>query len=179
MEEPVSWKGQTFTLFVFVGIVVLCSIFFVLGMLLGRDQGIRIAQLAAIEAANDRPAAAKPESEPLTFFEETTKESPELDLLPPPTPPPAETPKPELAPAEEADTQKYFLQILATLDAKEADRALTKVKSKDFRALILPPAPGEKAALYRVHVGPFDSVAEADVAKRELMAQGYKDVFRK
>ena len=34
MEEQTTWKGHTFTLLVFTGIVVLCSIFFILGMLL-------------------------------------------------------------------------------------------------------------------------------------------------
>lgn len=177
MEEPVSWKGQTFTLLVFGGIVVLCSIFFVLGMLVGRDQGQRIAQLAAAEAAKP-PIAAQAEPEPLSFFEQTTKEKPQLDLLPPP-PVAKETPKQPEPPPESPTPQKYFLQILATKDAKEADRELTKVKSKDFRALILTPPPGGKDPLFRVHVGPYNSVAEADSAKKELLAQGYKDVFRK
>ena len=39
MEDQTSWKGHTFTLLVFTGIVVLCSIFFILGMLVGRAQG--------------------------------------------------------------------------------------------------------------------------------------------
>jgi cell division septation protein DedD len=177
MEEPVSWKGQTFTLLVFGGIVVLCSIFFVLGMLVGRDQGQRIAQTAAVEA--DKPiVVSQADPEPLSFFEETTKEKPQLDLLPPP-PSVKETPKQPEPPPESPTPQKYFLQIFATKDAKAADRELTKVKSKDFRALILPPSPGEKDPQFRVHVGPYNSIAEADMAKKELQAQGYKDVFRK
>jgi cell division protein FtsN len=178
MEEPVSWKGQTFTLLVFGGIVVLCSIFFVLGMLVGRDQGQRIAQLAAVEAAKP-PIAAQAEPEPLNFFEQTTKEKPQLDLLPPPPPVVKEAPKQPEPPPEAPAPQKYFLQIFATKDAKAADRELTKVKSKDFRALILSPRPGEKDPQFRVHVGPYDSIAEAEMAKKELQAQGYKDVFRK
>lgn len=178
MEEPVSWKGQTFTLLVFGGIVVLCSIFFVLGMLVGRDQGQRIAQSAAAEAAKP-PLTAEAEPEPLNFFEQTTKEKPQLDLLPPPPPVAKAAPKQPEPPPESPAPQKYFLQIFATRDAKEADRELTKVKSKDFRALILTPPPGEKDPLFRVQVGPYNSVAEADLAKKELQSQGYKDVFRK
>ena len=177
-DQPVSWKGQTFTLFVFAGIVVLCSIFFVLGMLVGRDQGQRIAQTAATESANRPVATVQSESEPLAFFDETTKEKPALDLLPPPEPPAKPKAAPEPPPESPALT-RYFLQIFATKDAKEADRELTKVKSKDFRGLILPPAPGDKNPLFRVQVGPFNGVAEADMAKKELQAQGYKDVFRK
>jgi len=175
MEEPVSWKGQTFTLLVFGGIVVLCSIFFVLGMLVGRDQGQRIALAAAVEV--ETQAAAQPKAEPLVFFEETTRAKPELDLLPPPPAPTAK--KAAEPPPKQPALPKYFLQIVATKDSKEADRELAKVKSKDFRALILPPPPGEKDSLYRVQVGPFNSVAEAEIAKKQLLAQGYKDVFRK
>jgi len=51
MDEQVSWKGQSFTLLVFGGIVFLCSIFFVLGMLVGRGQGQRTAENAVLSAA--------------------------------------------------------------------------------------------------------------------------------
>ena len=39
MEEQTTWKGHSLTLLVFAGIVALCSIFFILGMLVGRQQG--------------------------------------------------------------------------------------------------------------------------------------------
>jgi hypothetical protein len=42
MEDQTSWKGHTFTLVVFTGIVVLCSIFFILGMLVGRAQAQKL-----------------------------------------------------------------------------------------------------------------------------------------
>ncbi len=51
MDEQVTWKGQSFTLLVFAGIVFLCSIFFVLGMLVGRGQGKSAAESAAVNEA--------------------------------------------------------------------------------------------------------------------------------
>ena len=51
MEEQTTWKAHSFTLLVFGGIVVLCSIFFVLGMLVGRTQSVKIASVAGAEAA--------------------------------------------------------------------------------------------------------------------------------
>ena len=51
MDEQASWKGQSFTLLVFGGIVFLCSIFFVLGMLVGRGQGERAAEAASLKKA--------------------------------------------------------------------------------------------------------------------------------
>ena len=49
-ETNTSWKNHSFTLLVFGGIVALCFIFFVLGMLVGRNQGQRIAEQAFAEA---------------------------------------------------------------------------------------------------------------------------------
>ncbi len=59
MEEQPSWKGHTFTLLIFGGIVVLCSIFFVLGMLVGRTQGQKLATVAAADAAAAKTAQKK------------------------------------------------------------------------------------------------------------------------
>ena len=55
MDEQVTWKGQSFTLLVFGGIVFLCSIFFVLGMLVGRGQGKSAAESAAVSDAAKSP----------------------------------------------------------------------------------------------------------------------------
>src|SRR5436189_470984 len=88
MEEQATWKAHTFTLLVFTGIVVLCSIFFILGMLVGHAQGQKLA-------ANPSPSAsakadAKPEPKPdFTFYDSVKKEqTPALQ----PAPQPAERP---------------------------------------------------------------------------------------
>src|SRR6185436_19714248 len=47
MEDQGSWKGHSFTLIVFIGIVILCSIFFVLGMVVGRGQAQHSADSAS------------------------------------------------------------------------------------------------------------------------------------
>ena len=62
MEEQTTWKGHSLTLVVFAGIVVLCSIFFILGMLVGRQQGQKIASIATAEAATIKPDATRIQS---------------------------------------------------------------------------------------------------------------------
>ena len=77
MEEQTTWKGHSLTLVVFAGIVVLCSIFFILGMLVGRQQGQKIASIATAEAATIKPDAtpAPVEEKPeMTFFNSVEKE---------------------------------------------------------------------------------------------------------
>jgi cell division protein FtsN len=83
MDEQVTWKGQSFTLLVFGGIVFLCSIFFVLGMLVGRGQGKSTAESdSAKEAAKSVEKAsqtldAKPGNSPyetITVGKDVNKE---------------------------------------------------------------------------------------------------------
>jgi len=86
MEETnPTWKNHSFTLLIFGGIVALCSIFFVLGMLVGRSQGQKIAEMAFAEEADRKPVAQNGGDEfPLDFFTQTTRENPDLKLKPAP-----------------------------------------------------------------------------------------------
>src|SRR5689334_188580 len=105
MEDQNSWKGHSFTLMIFGGIVVLCAIFFVLGMLVGRMQGLKLATITA-EAASTKSASKE--------VADSRDERPEFRLPEPsgrnklaaaepvtkPEPPPARSaPKAEAAPA--------------------------------------------------------------------------------
>src|SRR6516165_8406150 len=76
MEEQTTWKGHSFTLLVFTGIVVLCSIFFILGMLVGRQQGQKFAFVASANTKPDAKAAPK-EDKPdnFTFYDSVKKEN--------------------------------------------------------------------------------------------------------
>src|SRR6185369_17708315 len=86
-----SWKGHSFTLLVFTGIVVLSSIFFILGMLVGRSQGQKIASTSASAAAAkaDAKSAAKEEDKTdFTFYDSVKKDPPAaLALTAKPEPP--------------------------------------------------------------------------------------------
>src|SRR5215813_13315011 len=77
MEDQTSWKGHTFTLLVFTGIVVLCSMFFILGMLVGRAQGQKMAFVASANASakTDTKAISNDESNPELTFYESVKQS--------------------------------------------------------------------------------------------------------
>src|SRR5689334_22753031 len=87
MEDQASWKTHTFTLLVFTGIVVLCSIFFILGMLVGRMQGQKLASAAAIAAAKpDGKAISQEESKPDLTFYDSVKDPESAPLDPPPPP---------------------------------------------------------------------------------------------
>lgn len=180
MEEQTSWKGHSFTLLVFIGIVVLCSIFFILGMLAGRGQGQKLASVAAAEAAarNEAKAAPKEEKKPdLTFFESVEKgRQPALDPPPKPAPPPPEPAK-AVDPPPPANSINY--QIAALRKSSEAEKLLDDVKKKGFRGFILAPPPGDANPFYRVQIGPFDNMIDADDAKKKLESAGYQPILKR
>jgi cell division septation protein DedD len=175
MEEQTSWKGHTFTLMVFGGIVVLCSIFFVLGMLVGRTQSIKLAALAAADAA--------PKLQPKdTSREELPERVPRINLEPvkPAPPPPAaiSSPKPEereATPPHQPTT--VTLQIAAHNKRSDAEKQVDALKKKGFRAFMLTPTSDDPKPLYRVQVGAADAVA-AESLKRKLEAAGFKPFLK-
>jgi cell division septation protein DedD len=83
-ENTTSWKSHSFTLMIFAGIVVLSSIFFVLGMLVGRNQGQHAAELAADQSSRKPGAESGTEDFPLTFYDQSTEEKPDNKLQPVP-----------------------------------------------------------------------------------------------
>src|SRR5579883_1332869 len=105
MEDQTSWKSHTFTLLVFTGIVVLCSIFFILGMLVGRTQGQKIALAASVSAAAkaDAKQAAKEDTRPDLTFYDSVKQTDLAALEPPPPPAKLEPIVPDTSKAADAD----------------------------------------------------------------------------
>ncbi len=171
MEDQNSWKGHTFTLMIFGGIVVLCAIFFVLGMLVGRMQALKLATVTV-------EAASKPESkEPLP----ARVERPEPKLPEPAAKPETPAPRPALPKVESAPLpgSGVSLQVGAWKKKSEAEKQLAELKKKGFgRAFILSPAAADPGPLYRVQVAVADLV-EADVVKQKLDAAGFKAIIKK
>jgi len=193
MEDQTTWKAHGFTLIVFTGIVVLCSIFFVLGMLVGRAQ----AQKLSGAVSTDTPAkvaakgAAKEDDPAFTFYDTVRKETPtefhptadkpEAEPLPTPPDPPkrAETAsEPPPALVSEPNNAVHY-QIGALRKQPDAERLLKEARKKGFRAFILTPAPGEANPFYRVQIGPIRDPAEAQAMKKRLESAGYQPILKK
>ena len=182
MEEQTSWKGHSFTLMVFTGIVVLCSIFFVLGMLVGRTQGQKIATAAAEEAtAKAGMERVQEEKTPdLTFYESVDDQSQNLESAIA-AKPVLEAPKPPAPPAVAVPSigNAINYQIAALSKMADAETLVGNLKKKNFRAFIVPPASRDAVPLFRVQVGPFLEQQEAGLVKRQLEAAGYKPIVKR
>ena len=192
MEEQTTWKGHSFTLLVFTGIVVLCSIFFILGMLAGRAEGQKLNASVSGGAASKseaKAAAPKDDKPDFTFYESVKKEEPSASqraapAKPDPEPlaaaPPKKTsPAPEPSSAPAAPEKLVNYQIGAVRKPVDAEKLLNDVKKRGFRAFILAPPAGEANPYFRVQVGPFADLLEAQEVKKKLEGAGYQPILKK
>jgi cell division septation protein DedD len=181
MEEQTSWKGHTFTLLVFTGIVVLCSIFFVLGILVGRTQSQKIAANAPVPAAIEAEAKATHEDKPDFTFYDAVKKQDSAALQPPPVIPEAVDPEPDSKPETLSKPAPNVLnyQISALRKSSDAEKLVNQLKKKGFRAFILMPNSGDRNSLYRVQVGPLADPVEAQEVKKKLEKAGYRPIVKR
>ena len=179
MEEQNSWKGHTFTLMIFGGIVVLCSIFFVLGMLVGRTQGIKAASVDAEAAAQvEAPEAAGSLPEIRTYEPDKNRPAIQDSVDAKPEPEPAPKVSAPATPPATARANVVF-QISALRKSSEAEKQVNTLKKQGFRAFILGPGPGDANLLYRVQVGPLSDPVEIESTKRKLESAGYKPILKR
>ena len=170
MEEQ-TWKSHAFTLLVFAGTVVLCSIFFILGMLVGHAQGQKAASAAAAPppVAEDTKTVPKDEMPELTFYDAVRKTEPERAPDPAPEAPPDVKSKPE---------ESINFQIGAVRKVVDAERLLEQVKKQGFHAFILSPSADDPNPYFRVQVGPVGP-AQAQETKKNLEAVGYQPILKR
>ena len=188
MDEQTSWKGQSFTLLIFGGIVVLCSIFFILGMLVARDQMASLSAVALVsdeglsEGGEDEARIEEEESDDLDlgFYEALDgDEPPTLEAALPAAPPPPEpAPEPEPAAVIPEVAPAITLQIAALTNADQAETLRDEIASQGLPAFVLQPGPDDVSALHRVQVGPFSDQAEVARVRALLEAEGYEPIVR-
>ncbi len=175
LDDQSSWRGHSFTMLIFGGVVVLCSIFFILGMLVGRAQ---VEFVVATTPAELSAEETDPDEFDLTFYESVEQdEPPPLESVRPAAPAPDLEAEVRSGPQ---DVEAYItLQIAALSNAEQAAKLLEEIRSKGFgKAFILGPAPGDASGLHRIQVGPF-SEAEAGRVRRQLEAQGYEPIVKR
>ncbi len=177
MEEQSSWKGHTFTLMIFGGIVVLCSIFFVLGMMVGRTQSQKAAAIdvAVKPAAKDPVKDERPELKELKAYDFPSKTTaaavPETPVVK------REDPAPEPPPPPPPVVTGVSFQVSALAKRIDAEKLVNELKKKGFtRAFMLTPAPGDPKPVFRVQVGPIADSTEAESTRLKLVAAGYSPI---
>jgi cell division protein FtsN len=188
--------GNKLILSVFFLVIILLSVFFVMGYILGQNSGkpdvAKHADGNSASAATQSPmpAAKDPTPTVVESVAKPTQRTPE----PPPAPTPREAvkkvetterPKPaaakpiEVPPVTPTLTQpvagEFYVQVLA-LAKPEAEVLAEVLAKKGFKAFV---GPGPNDRVFRVLVGPQKDAAESARVRGDVVQAGFSQAFVK
>ena len=180
-------------LVLFFGLVAICAVFFALGYSLGRKSEPGITTASA--AVNPEPASSGKKASngtasapPMTFYKnvEQKEASPELTApadaknettaAPASPAPPAASQLSGADPSTTTPTSGYFVQVAAVSKQDDADALVDALKKKDYPAFVAGAA-GDK--LFRVQLGPFSEIKDAEAMRAKLVGDGYSPIVKK
>jgi len=189
--------GKLLGLFFFL--VGICALFFALGYSLGRKSEPSITSASSAAVPQTSPAPSKTGSPqtatpPMTFYKAVEQKDANSQLTPAQAKPdttappangnaaanvnPAQTP-----PANAADstttlpTGGYLVQVSAVLKQEDADSLVDALKKKDYPAFVAAQSPNDK--FFRVQIGPYADIKEAEAIRARLINDGYNPIVKK
>jgi len=74
-------------------------------------------------------------------------------------------------------TSAYFVQVAAVSKQEDADALVDALKKKQYPALVAAPVATDK--LFRVQVGPFTDIKDAEAMRTKLIGDGYSPILKK
>ncbi|HET9308149.1 MAG TPA: SPOR domain-containing protein [Candidatus Sulfotelmatobacter sp.] len=183
-------------LVLFFGLVGVCALFFGLGYSLGRksEPTIASASTAAVPQASSNTSKGSGGSTgsapPMTFYKAVEQKEATPELTPPAdaktdaTAAPATYASSAQAPASNAadpsttvPSAGYFVQVAAVSKQEDADALVDALKKKDYPAFVASAAATDK--LFRVQLGPFSDVKDAEAMRTKLVGDGYSPILKK
>jgi cell division septation protein DedD len=187
----------------FLGVVLLCGVFFTLGYVMGRNQfGGSVHAESAIRNTPSSLAKSKGAEQPAPApdwdFYDKNKDTSHLEppaaavKSPPvsaPVKPAANTSAPVAAAKPSANDAKaahpqqpaipksgILLQVAAVRSQSDALEMAEAIQQKRFPCFVVTPTSDN---YYRIQVGPYPDIASAEAAKRSLEQLGFKNIFRR
>lgn len=187
----------------FLGVVLLCGVFFTLGYTIGRND---YSASAANRVSDSLVTPPRPQPKPVTKQPDTsnpaTPANNEWDFYTKkdqnhlePAPKPSSTASASSAPAGTTTTpfdkpvyapSKYqpprmlknsiVLQLAALRRQSDAMALADALQQKQFPSFVVAPTTD---TFYRVQVGPYSSEADAEAAKRALDREGFKAIIKR
>jgi cell division septation protein DedD len=186
--------GKLLGLFFFL--VGICALFFALGYSLGRKSEPSIANASTAAVPQPAPAASKASSSPaagppMTFYRSVEQKDANAELTPATEAKPETTSQPANAsptptqtpPANPGDstttlpTGGYFVQVAAVSKQEDADALVDALKKKDYPAFVAAQSVNDK--FFRVQVGPYSDVKDAEAMRTRLIGDGYSPILKK
>jgi DedD protein len=185
-------------LFLFFGLVGICALFFALGYSLGRKSEPAITTASAAITPQVAPGTSKASgagaaAPPMTFYKSVEQKDANPQLTPPadaktdtaaaapasanPTPAQSANTDNTTDPPLTMPTAGYFVQVAAVSKQEDADSLVDALKKKEYPAFVAAQVPTDK--LFRVQVGPFSEVKDAEAMRTRLIADGYSPILKK
>lgn len=189
----------------FLGLIVLCGVFFVMGYMLGKNrapgnslladspstatdgqmkpeaiQGVQVPPQAATHPAVPVQTSA-PEVQP-----QETETSADSESAPAAEPAPAPEPKrpvqkskpqqPQARTAAPVSSGSYTVQVAAVSNQQDAERLASALRRKQYAVFVTSHAPDN---LFHVQVGPYNDAKQAEAARSRLASDGYNAFMRR
>ena len=180
-EDTEITLGTGKMLALFFGLVALCAVFFGMGYSLGKNSAKPGSDsLAANGVSSVRPTAVKaneprPPSD-LTIYKPVEQKDPSVPANAAQASAPADGDAPPDPVAVFSGQTNYFVQVAAVSKPEDADALVDALKKKQYAAFAANTA-GDK--LFHVQVGPFSDIKDAEIARGQLVKDGYNPILKK
>ena len=191
-EDTEITLGTSKLLVLFFGLVGVCALFFALGYSLGRksEPTIAAASAAVAPATPSAKATGGPAAAPMTFYKSVEQKDANPELTPAadsktdtaaaatlnanttPTTPAGTPDSTTILP-----TGGYFVQVAAVSKQEDADSLVDALKKKQYPAFVAAQVTSDK--LFRVQLGPFQDIKDAEAMRARLIGDGYSPIVKK
>jgi cell division septation protein DedD len=181
----------------FFALVVICAGFFAIGFSLGHKAtmvgaGNVLAAQAGTPAVVVRPSAGKNNSPPPTpssgdfsFYKTVEQKNADTKLTPPDAPAPSAASTSAGAPKTDENSaaatlppaNSYYVQVAAVTRQEDADSLVEALKKKQYPAFSANNPSIDK--YFRVQVGPYADIKDAEIMRARLIADGYNPILKK
>lgn len=196
--------GTTKLLGLFFGLVMVCAVFFALGYTLGRKADVGIASASAAAPLQTASNSSKPavSAQPMTFYKSVEQKDATAQLTPSPDAGSAKSGSPNStaanqsapvsSPAAQGSSSPssnppdpmaaipaggYFVQVAAVTKRDDADALVDALKKRQYPAFVSDGSSTDK--LFRVQLGPFADIKEAEGTRTRLIDDGYNPILKK
>jgi DedD protein len=190
-EDTEITLGTGKLLVLFFGLVGVCALFFALGYSLGRKSEPTIAAASAAVApqtvSEGKKVSGGSAAAPMTFYKSVEQKDANPELTPAAdsktetaTTPANASPAPAASTPDSTTTLPtggYFVQVAAVSKQEDADSLVDALKKKQYPAFVAAQLTTDK--LYRVQVGPFQDIKEAEAMRAKLIGDGYSPIVKK
>jgi DedD protein len=184
-------------LLLFFGLVGICAVFFALGYSLGRksETVVTMASAAGVPQAssNTTKASSGSAAPAMTFYKAVEQKQANAELTPSaetktdtnataqtsvPANPSSTQPQQSngVDPATAMPLSGYFVQVAAVSKQEDANALVDALKKKEYPAFVATPASDK---LFRVQLGPFSDIKDAEGMRTKLVGDGYSPILKK